>query len=201
MERRGFLKRLLGSAAIAVIASDVLKQIEEYEYVVEGKPRPKKLSPLDKLKKDLEETSNNTFIAGAGFWAIHEHRMVGWSEEQGVTLNMEQDPIEVTSMDTPSGMREFISGRMRATFQIDNLHIMDPTKISELFNAGETMDVVAAIPGTGGGVSSTFTGQGLITELNMFAGIGTGFPAISTQDEINASVRFQIVGALIRNDE
>ena len=180
MERRGFLRRLLGSAAVAVIAPDILAQIEEYQYVVEGKPRQGKLQG----KRYSHIVIDDTFIEGRGFWAMYEGEMIAWSDACEVSLNMEAQPIDVTSRDAPYAT--FRPGPMQASFTIDNLHIVNPMKFHELFEElGATLDIVATV----GETPITFSGQGIITEHSISANM---------DNEVIASATFIISGELIQ---
>jgi len=194
MKRRGFLRRVLGTTAIAAIAPDILKQIEEYEYVVEGKPRPSKIQGHHAHMMIVDD-----HFPEGGFWAISDQKIIAWSTAQGVTLNMIQPVLDVTSLDTIGGYREFISGfsaSMEATFQIDNLHIVDHAKFREHFEEeGSAMDIVSTIPDGVNGPVHTFSGEGIVTEFGIIDVVDF------EEEEIIGSATFKITGELIRNDD
>jgi len=189
MERRGFLKRLLGTAAVAVIAPDILAQIEEYQYVVEGKPRQGKLQG----KRYSHIVPDDTFIEGRGFWAIHEGEMIVRSYAEGVALNMLARPIN-TPISSELPWETYRPGPMEVEFEINHLQIVNEVKFQEIWNAGTAMDIVATMnmtPGTGKEETiTTFSGQGILTSINV--------SGMVSESALTSSATFIISGELIQ---
>jgi len=110
MNRRKFFKNLFGATAAAAIAPNLLAQIEEYEYVVEEKPRSEPITP------------EQVFAGGEGLWVFQDGKLVAWSALHGVSINWEREIIEVPH-DYSGGWKEFMPGQAEMTFDVENLNI------------------------------------------------------------------------------
>jgi len=110
MDRRTFFKDLLLGTAGVVIAPKLFDQIVEAPY-----------------KKPPSEI----FVYEEGFWLFREDKLVAYSSKSGVTLEMYNNPIDVSS----NAEIMFIQGKSEAFYTIDDLKVID---LSIMDMTGET---------------------------------------------------------------
>ena len=78
----------------------------------------------------------NLVSTSFGFFVYHGDLLLGEASAESVTVSVARDEIEVTSMDSPPGEREFIPGRGngQVSFEISDFRVGDPTYFQEFSN-------------------------------------------------------------------
>lgn len=144
MERRGFLKRLIGGAAAIAVAPQLLAQADEHLYAVS----PEEVLPIDRVF-----TKNN------GLWVYSQDKLVAWSILSNVNIEMVNNPIEITSNEFDLGSyRTFLPGKTCVYFNTDQLHIIDQSVFD--FNQDNKLGIICKVD------DIVFEGEGICSELS-----------------------------------
>jgi hypothetical protein len=163
-------------------SKDIYKLIEEYQHVVEGKPRPSKIQGAHASHIIIDDLK----LEGKGAWIFHEERVIARSSvDASVSLNFESNTIpDQVSSEVP--YVTFTPGPMEMTLEIDKLFIVDHATMRQIEEEIGLMNIVID------NGSTTFTGRGYLISLGIAAAV---------DDVMTSSATFKIEGELIRNDD